>query len=88
MEQPKRVLVVEDDAHIADLICLHLRDEQFEVVHSADLVALEAVEEARRVARQRIVLKENSRSREFARLGFSELAGGRYSHVHYGIMRL
>ena len=36
MDQPKRVLVVEDDAHIADLILLHLRDEQFEVVHSAD----------------------------------------------------
>lgn len=36
MEQPKRVLVVEDDTHIADLIVLHLRDEQFEVVHSAD----------------------------------------------------
>ena len=36
MDQPKRVLVVEDDAHIADLICLHLRDEQFVVVHSAD----------------------------------------------------
>lgn len=36
MDQPKRVLVVEDDAHIADLICLHLRDERFEVVHSAD----------------------------------------------------
>ncbi len=25
MDQPKRVLVVEDDAHIADLILLHLR---------------------------------------------------------------
>ncbi|POA29218.1 MULTISPECIES: response regulator transcription factor [unclassified Pseudomonas] len=36
MDQPKRVLVVEDDKHIADLICLHLRDEHFEVVHSAD----------------------------------------------------
>ncbi|WP_339545425.1 response regulator transcription factor [Pseudomonas sp. RA_35y_Pfl2_P32] len=36
MDQPKRVLVVEDDSHIADLICLHLRDEHFEVVHSAD----------------------------------------------------
>ncbi|UII69013.1 response regulator transcription factor [Pseudomonas sp. HN11] len=36
MDQPKRVLVVEDDAHIADLICLHLRDEHFQVVHSAD----------------------------------------------------
>jgi DNA-binding response OmpR family regulator len=36
MDQPKRVLVVEDDSHIADLICLHLRDEHFEVVRSAD----------------------------------------------------
>src|ERR1700712_1450306 len=36
MDQPKRILVVEDDSHIADLICLHLRDEHFEVVHSAD----------------------------------------------------
>jgi len=36
MDQPKRVLLVEDDAHIADLICLHLGDEHFEVVHSAD----------------------------------------------------
>jgi DNA-binding response OmpR family regulator len=36
MDSPKRVLVVEDDRHIADLIVLHLRDEHFEVVHSAD----------------------------------------------------
>lgn len=36
MDQSKRILVVEDDLHIADLICLHLRDESFEVVHSAD----------------------------------------------------
>ncbi|UVJ41806.1 response regulator transcription factor [Pseudomonas sp. LS1212] len=36
MDQPKRVLVVEDDKHIADLIMLHLRDEHLEVVHSAD----------------------------------------------------
>lgn len=36
MDQPKRILVVEDDSHIADLICLHLRDEHFDVVHSAD----------------------------------------------------
>ena len=36
MDQPKRILVVEDDSHIADLIGLHLRDEHFEVVHSAD----------------------------------------------------
>lgn len=51
-------------------------------------VSLETVAEARRVARRRIVLKENSRSCEFSRLGFPEIAGGRYSPVHYGIMKL
>ena len=36
MSQPKRVLIVEDDADIANVLALHLRDEQYEVVHSAD----------------------------------------------------
>jgi DNA-binding response OmpR family regulator len=36
MESPRRVLLVEDDVHIADLLTLHLRDERFEVVHCAD----------------------------------------------------
>lgn len=36
MEPIRRILVVEDDQHIADLICLHLRDEHYDVVHSAD----------------------------------------------------
>ncbi len=36
MESPRRVLLVEDDVHIADLLALHLRDERFEVVHCAD----------------------------------------------------
>ncbi|UCZ83602.1 response regulator transcription factor [Pseudomonas sp. L5B5] len=36
MEQAKRVLVVEDDQHIAELIALHLRDEHLQVVHSAN----------------------------------------------------
>ncbi|MBU6492867.1 response regulator transcription factor [Pandoraea sp.] len=36
MDQPKRILVVEDDRHIAELMCLHLRDERYEVVHCAD----------------------------------------------------
>lgn len=35
MSAPRRVLVVEDDAHIADLLTLHLRDEGLEVVHCA-----------------------------------------------------
>ena len=35
MTSPRRVLLVEDDAHIADLLALHLRDEGLEVVHCA-----------------------------------------------------
>ena len=51
-------------------------------------LTLETIAEARRVARQRVVLKESGKSREFARLGFTERAGGRYSKVKYGVMRL
>lgn len=35
MATSRRVLLVEDDAHIADLLALHLRDEGMEVVHCA-----------------------------------------------------
>ncbi|MCR5757630.1 MAG: class I SAM-dependent methyltransferase [Selenomonas sp.] len=51
-------------------------------------LSLEVIAEAQRVARHRIVLKESSKSREFDRLGFTERAGGRYSKVQYGVMRL
>ncbi|WGS50596.1 response regulator transcription factor [Paraburkholderia sp. D15] len=36
MDQPKRILIVEDDVDIANVLSLHLRDERYEVVHSAD----------------------------------------------------
>jgi len=36
MEAPKRVLIIEDDLPIAELLRLHLRDEGYEVVHCAD----------------------------------------------------
>ncbi len=36
MERPKRILIVEDDAHIADLLCMHLRDESYAVELAAD----------------------------------------------------
>ncbi|AOB30534.1 chemotaxis protein CheY [Bordetella sp. H567] len=36
MTSPKRILIVEDDAHIAELLRLHLRDEGYDVVHAAD----------------------------------------------------
>jgi hypothetical protein len=51
-------------------------------------LTLETIAEAKRVARQRVVLKESSKSLEFARLGFLERAGGRYSKVQYGVIRL
>jgi len=49
-------------------------------------VTVEAIKEARRVARQCVVMKENSRSLEFVRLGADRVVGGKYSHVHYGII--
>lgn len=45
-----------------------------------------SIAQACRVARKKIVFKENSKSREFSRLGFTKIAGGRYSNVHYGVM--
>ncbi|WDD92091.1 response regulator transcription factor [Burkholderia sp. FERM BP-3421] len=36
MDRPKRVLIVEDDNDIANVLSLHLRDERYEVVHCAD----------------------------------------------------
>jgi two-component system OmpR family response regulator len=36
MEHPKRILIVEDDVDIANVLSIHLRDEHYQVVHSAD----------------------------------------------------
>jgi two-component system, OmpR family, response regulator len=36
MDHPKRVLIVEDDVDIANVLSLHLKDERYEVVHCAD----------------------------------------------------
>lgn len=49
-------------------------------------ITIEAINEARRVARQCVIIKENSRSLEFVRLGADRVVGGKYSHVHYGII--
>ena len=48
-------------------------------------VSSEAIAEAKRVARHRVVLKENARSLEFARLGFETFVGGKYSPIKYGV---
>lgn len=49
-------------------------------------VTSEAIAEACRVARRRVVLKENARSLEFDRLGFKNFVGGRYSPIKYGVI--
>ena len=46
-------------------------------------VSIEAVREAMRIGR-RVVLKENARSLEFERLGFSNFIGGKYSNIRFG----
>lgn len=47
----------------------------------------EVIQEACRIARRRVVLKERKNSSEFSRLGFEILkGGGRYSPVDYGII--
>lgn len=48
----------------------------------------EAVAEACRVTRKRVVLKERKDSPEFKRLGFTVLPGGRYSPVDYGVIQV
>lgn len=44
----------------------------------------EAVIEAKRIARRRVVFKETSGSSEFQRLGFQHYCGGKYSSVAFG----
>lgn len=53
-----------------------------------DPLSLDALNEAKRVAKYRIVFKENSRSLEFARLGFTKICGGKYAPIHYGVLEL
>lgn len=47
----------------------------------------EAVREATRIARQRVVIKEANGSPEFSRLEIAELLGGKYSSIQYGVIR-
>jgi 16S rRNA (guanine1516-N2)-methyltransferase len=53
-------------------------------VANPEPIAIEAVHEAKRIAKKRVVLKEAARSNEFARLGFNNMSGGKYSSVMYG----
>ncbi len=47
---------------------------------------IDSVREACRVARRCVIMKENSRSTEFARLGFKIVDGGKYSSISFGVI--
>ncbi len=47
---------------------------------------VDSVREACRVARRCVVMKENSRSLEFERLGFKIAGGGKYSPIAFGVI--
>lgn len=49
-------------------------------------LTLEAVKEACRIARQKVVIKEAAGSGEFSRLGITTIVGGKYSSIKYGII--
>ncbi len=50
-------------------------------------LSVQAVQEALRVARRRVVMKETRDSGEFSRLGFTRIEGGKFSPVAYGIIK-
>lgn len=56
------------------------------VLANDDALSPEAVAEAARVARKRVVLKEQRDSGEFARLGFVKNARGGTTKIAYGVM--
>ncbi len=49
-------------------------------------LTLEAIKQACRVAKLKVVVKEASGSPEFSRLGITTIVGGKYSSVKYGII--
>lgn len=46
----------------------------------------EVIDSALRVARRRVVVKDNKEAHELIRLGFNRIEGGKHSQVKYGIM--
>ncbi|MBM7854142.1 16S rRNA G966 N2-methylase RsmD [Desulfohalotomaculum tongense] len=51
-----------------------------------DPLAVDSVEEACRVARKRVVIKERYNSEEFERLGCEQVVGGKKSPIAYGVI--
>ncbi|BBB93096.1 MAG TPA: class I SAM-dependent methyltransferase [Methylomusa anaerophila] len=49
-------------------------------------VTVDAVEEAMRIAKKRVVIKDGRDSEQFAKLGINRFFGGKYSRIKYGII--
>jgi len=49
-------------------------------------LTVEAIYEAKRIAKQRVIIKETHSSSEFNRLGITTVLGGKYSSIQYGIL--
>lgn len=60
--------------------------EPLRKIFSSEPITSSALEDAVRVARRRVVFKENYFSKEFQRLGFTKVVGGKHSPVAYGII--
>lgn len=49
-------------------------------------LTFEAIRQACRVAKKKVIVKETAGSNEFARLGIKKIVGGKYSSIHYGVI--
>lgn len=63
---------------------IHLKPMRFVADHRA--IPFAVLEDAKRVARQCVVIKETNHSSEFVRLNIPRIAGGKYSSVQYGVI--
>jgi 16S rRNA (guanine1516-N2)-methyltransferase len=58
----------------------------FKPLSNKDALSCETINEAIRVAKKRVVVKESANSNEFRRLGARKISGSKYSPIAYGII--
>ena len=100
MEKPKKILIVEDDGNIAELLQLHLRDEGYDISHAADgnlgmamleqggWDALEICRRARNMTRYTPIIITSARSSEVHRVLGLELGADDYLAKPFSMLEL
>jgi 16S rRNA (guanine1516-N2)-methyltransferase len=58
----------------------------FKPLSNKDALSCETINEAIRVAKKRVVIKESANSDEFTRLGARKISGSKYSPIAYGVI--